>query len=154
MPQNPTLGPQTYHGRASIRSYTGAFALAALCFVVGLFFLLLRRELAPALLSVVLGSTSIAYAVLSAFATDYLVTPTHVESSRGIFSRSRAEAEFETVREIVVLRRPLDRQLGVGTVCLGTVGQDGHPIRFHGVSRPEQLARWLERLRDQHAPPL
>lgn len=74
-----------------------------------------------------------------------VVTREAVIAERGIVGRIRSEASLDRVQQISVVRSPIGRVLGLGSVVVETAGSSPGRVVLYGVRRPEKVASIVRR---------
>lgn len=75
-----------------------------------------------------------------------------VAVSRGWLSRSRVEARYEKVTDVVVTQNVLGRMFGFGVIRVNTAGSNEAPIGFVGVADPDRVKALIDAARRGEAP--
>jgi uncharacterized membrane protein YdbT with pleckstrin-like domain len=157
-PQRRAAEQILFHGHPSWRSILGFYVKGFLTAVV-------LGAIAGVLSDVADGSVQsgwvtavvilvLALVVLTGFlrrvATTYTITDQRLTIARGLLGRDVHETRLERVQNVNCSQSLLQRLLGVGTVDFDTAGSAEFDFAFHGVGRPRQLARTVDRAL-QHA---
>ncbi len=74
-------------------------------------------------------------------ATRYSLTPTHVTARFGVLSRTIVEVPLHKVQSTIILRRPVERLLGLGSIRIESAGSSGVAVWWHGLGTANVAAK-------------
>jgi uncharacterized membrane protein YdbT with pleckstrin-like domain len=79
--------------------------------------------------------------------TRWSITSDRVVEQRGAIGKLRREMELTDVRSIQVVRMPLQRILGLGSVIIASAASADFSILMNDIRNPEQVAEMLGQAR-------
>lgn len=85
--------------------------------------------------------------------TLYTITSERLTIHTGLFARTLQETRLDRIQNVKSRQSVHERILGVGTIDFDTAAEAGYGFAFHGLARPHQVARTVDRaLRDIPSP--
>jgi membrane protein YdbS with pleckstrin-like domain len=142
-----------FHGHPSWRAFLGLYAKGlALTVLAGALAGVISAAAAHrvqdiAVVLVVLAGfvVVIGAGLIAQLRTTYTVTSRRLAIDVGVLARSLHQTRLERIQNVRSWQSPLERVLMIGTVGFDTAGEAGFDFSFHGVARPREIAREVDR---------